>query len=110
MEFEFQTGKLRKELTEQKAMDRAYGSRSSALRRRLAVLRNARCLAEVPKTPPDRCHKLTADRLGQFAVVIKGNWRLVFVPDHDPLPLLLDGGVDEAAITKIRFVEVVDYH
>jgi proteic killer suppression protein len=32
------------------------------------------------------------------------------VPDHDPVPRLPDGGVDEAAVTKIRFIEVTDYH
>jgi proteic killer suppression protein len=110
MEFEFQSGKLRKELTEKKAMDRAYGSRASALRLRLTVLRKAACLADVPKGPPDRCHKLTGDRLGQFAVAIKDNWRLVFAPDHDPAPKLPDAGVDEAAVTRIRLIEVTDYH
>ena len=110
MEFEFQSKKLQKELTEQKSMDRAYGIRAAPLRRRLTVLRKAECLADVPKAPPDRCHALKADRAGQYAVDIKENWRLVFEPDHDPLPKLPDGGLDEGAVTKIRFLEVTDYH
>jgi plasmid maintenance system killer protein len=110
MHLEFSTGKLRKELSQEKAMDRAYGDRAKPLRRRLDVLRRATCLADVPKDPPDRCHRLSRDRDGQYAVVIKDNWRLVFVPDHEPVPKLSDGGVDERSVTRITVLEVVDYH
>lgn len=39
-----------------------------------------------------------------------GQYRLIFEPDHEPLPELLDGGVDRAKVTKILIREVVDYH
>ncbi len=110
MDIEFQTNRLRKECSQQKEMDRAYGDRANALRRRLSVLANAACLADVPKDPPDRCHQLSGRRNGQIAVTIKDNWRLIFVPDHDPLPRLPNGGLDERAVTRIRVIEVVDYH
>jgi plasmid maintenance system killer protein len=110
MDFEFSTGKLRKEMSEEKAMNRAYGNRAKPLRLRLAVLKRAACLADVPKGPPDRCHQLSQDRAGQLAVVIKDNWRLVFKPNHDPVPELPGGGLDERAVTKIMLLEVVDYH
>jgi plasmid maintenance system killer protein len=111
MELSFRTAKLRKELSDAKAMDRAYGAdRGRALRMRLSVLRAAACLRDVPHSPPDRCHQLTADRAGQVAVVVKDQWRLIFVPDHDPVPRLPDGGLDEAAVTRIQCIEIVDYH
>ncbi len=53
---------------------------------------------------------LTGDREGHYAVTLSGNWRLVFRPDHDPLPLLPDGGVDLERVTAIKIVEVIDYH
>jgi proteic killer suppression protein len=36
--------------------------------------------------------------------------RLVFEPDHDPIPTLEDGGIDQSAVTRIKILEVVDYH
>lgn len=56
------------------------------------------------------CHPLAADRKGQWAVSLWGQFRLVFVPDHDPMPLLDDGGIDTTLVTKILITEVVDYH
>jgi hypothetical protein len=59
---------------------------------------------------PGNCHQLSADRVGQFAVHLWGSYRLVFEPDHDPVPRLNDGGIDRARITQIKIKEVVDYH
>ena len=77
---------------------------------RLAVLAAARNLAGVPTTPPDRMHQLEGKRECQFAVDLVHPHRLVFVPDHDPLPETGDGGIDRAQVTEIRIIEVVDYH
>jgi hypothetical protein len=35
---------------------------------------------------------------------------LIFEPDHDPLPVLVTGGPDVLAITRIRIIEVTNYH
>ena len=110
MDFAFVTRKLERQLTDGSAMSRAYGSRAPKLKIRLDLLRQAQCLGDVPSTPPDRRHALTGDRAGQFAVVIVDNWRLVFLPDHDPLPRLADGGIDVTKVTAVKFLEVVDYH
>lgn len=59
---------------------------------------------------PGKCHPLAADRSGQFALGLWGQFRLVFVPDQDPMPRLADGGLDQALVTKISIWEVVDYH
>ena len=50
------------------------------------------------------------ERRGQYALDLRGAYRLVFVPDHDPIPNLPGGGVDEALVTKVLITEVVDYH
>jgi len=70
----------------------------------------ATCLAEVPAEKPDRRHELSHDRKGQFAVDITGNYRLVFEPNNNPIPLKKDGGLDLNRITKIKILEVEDYH
>lgn len=59
---------------------------------------------------PGKCHQLTGDRAGQFALSLWGSCRLVFVPDHDPVPRLADGGIDRSRVTRIAIKEVVDYH
>lgn len=110
MELEFASASLRKRMEDEKAMSKAYGERAKPLRLRLALLRQAANLADVPHVPPPRRHRLAGDRDGQYAVDLKQPWRLVFEPANDPLPLLEDGSVDLAAVTRVRILEVTDYH
>ena len=110
MDISFRTRKLKRQMESAKAMQKAFGQRARALRRRLRVLSVAACLADVPSDPPDCCHPLTGDRAGQFAVSLTGNWRLVFEPDHNPLPEHPAGGIDVSKVTAITIIEVVDYH
>ena len=77
---------------------------------RLAVLANAPTLAAVPHSPPDRRHQLTGDREGQYAVDLDHQNRLIYVPNHDPVPRLNDGGIDIDRVTAITIMEVTDYH
>ena len=76
---------------------------------RLASLRAAETLADMEMVP-GRLHALTGDRKDQFALYLWGSVRLVFAADDDPLPVLEDGGLDRKRVTKIKVVEVVDYH
>ena len=110
MELDFATEALRKRMENEKAMSKTYGERARPLKLRLSLLRQAKSLADVPHTPPSRRHKLTGARDGQFAVDLKHPWRLIFEPADDPLPLLEDGGLDLSAVTKIRIIDVTDYH
>lgn len=77
---------------------------------RLAVLNSAPTLSDVPTSKPDRRHQLKGDRSGQYAVDLIHPHRLVFSPNHVPLPLRADGGIDTDRVTAIRIVEVTDYH
>jgi toxin HigB-1 len=89
---------------------RKWGAKTwTLLKRRLIALEAAPSLADMEGVP-GRCHQLTSDRRGQFAVRLGGAQRLVFSPDHDPVPTLDDGGIDRANVTKIVVHEVVDYH
>ncbi len=45
-----------------------------------------------------------------FAVTLWGGYRLVFEPDHDPVPRIFDGGIDRTKVTGILIKEVVNYH
>lgn len=106
----FKTRKIEKTMADEKAINRHYGDKAKRLMMRLSVLYWANCLADVPMDPPDCCHLLTGDFQGHFAVHVSGNDRLVFAPDHEPVPLKEDGGIDLTAVTAIKIVAVTDYH
>jgi len=105
MEFTFK-GKLRKQLETDKAMQKAFGAnRAKPLKRRLNELRYARTLDDVERDPPPKCHELTGDEKGKFAVTVTGNWRLIFEPDP-----FVKGHVNLAEVRRIRLLELKDYH
>ena len=111
MDISFRTSKLTKTFNSEKALKQEYGERMArAIMIRLAVLRNAQALSRVPTTPPDRCHLLTGRRKGQYAVDLVHPQRLIFEPNHDPVPLRDDGGIDTDEVTAITIIDVVDYH
>ncbi len=107
----FRNTKLEKLCNDAILMQRKLGAQDArVLMMRLGVLKNAICLDDVPKTPPERCHELDHDRKGEFAVDLAHPKRLVFVPNHDPVPLKEDGGIDLKKVTAITIIEIIDYH
>lgn len=90
---------------------REYGAENAKkIKQRMAVFMAASCLEEVPPHPPERRHELSGNRKGQFAVDLKHPQRLVFEPNHNPLPRKADGGLDLKKINAITIIEVEDYH
>lgn len=77
---------------------------------RVEMLTDASNLAKVPTDPPVRRHQLSGNRKGQFAVDLTKSHRLVLEPNHDPVPLKADGGIDLAKVEAITILEVVNYH
>lgn len=77
---------------------------------RMAVLKNARSLSQVPPTPPDRRHLLTGQYRGHYAVDLVHPRRLIFRPDHAQIPHREDGGIDIDKVTAVEIIGVVDYH
>lgn len=112
MEIVFKTDKLRKLCNSSAELQRKYGSKQAQkIQQRLYELQAATTLADISHLPPPRCHLLTGDRAGQFAVDVTERNRLVFEPANDPVPLLPDGGIDRAQITAILIIEIaIDYH
>ena len=111
MDVFFRTSKLQKDCSDTKRCDRRWGPQNGKkIRQRLAELAAAETVAGLMKLPEARCHLLKGNRADQFAVDTKGGKRLVFEPAHDPVQRTNDGGIDLTRITKIRILEVVDYH
>lgn len=92
-------------------MNKELGSSGGKkLRQRMMELKAAENLAEIKHLPPQRCHELTGNRAGQFSVDLEHPYRLIFIPDNNPLPRLKDGGINRAGVTKIEILEIVDTH
>jgi plasmid maintenance system killer protein len=79
------------------------------LKRRLASLLAAPTLRDMDGVPGN-CHQLRADRAGEFAIDLWASYRLILEPDHKPLPVFPDRGLDRARVSAIVIKEVVDYH
>ncbi len=111
MQITFRTRSLQKRCSERKEAVKAYGDQQARkLMQRLMELNAFRNLSEVPHRPPLRRHELSGDRKGTFAVDLVHPFRLIFIPDHDPVPRTEDGGINLAAVTSIQIIEIGDYH
>lgn len=111
MEIRFRTTRIETLLNSERNLTREYGPRRArAIRARLRTLAEIETLSQVSTAPPERRHQLTQNRDEQYAISIDGQYRLVFVPDHDPIPRRPDGGIDTDLVTAIVITEVIDYH
>lgn len=111
MEIVFRSPKLQKECSIERESKRQWGApNAKKIRQRLADLQAAETLADVSTLPPARCHPLHGDRAGRFAVDVHQPHRLIFEPANDPVPMKEDGSIDLTKVTKVRILEVEDYH
>lgn len=111
MDISFANRRLARTFNSARDLNRVYGQRMArVIKVRMAVLDAAENLSLVPTQKPDRRHQLSGDRDEQFAVDLVHPHRLVFEPDHDPVPRLENGGIDLEAVTVIQILDVVDYH
>jgi proteic killer suppression protein len=84
--------------------------RAEKLQQRLFELRASESLEDMARFPAADCHELSQNRKGQISVNLDQPYRLIFVPDHDPLPTTPEGGLDRTQVTRILIVEIVNYH
>lgn len=113
MNITFASKGLAKQLNEEKEMVRKHGTlRSRKLKVVLTQLRAAPNLGifAPPMSPPRRCHELTGNRKGQLTVDLDHPYRLVFEPDHNPLPQRAEGGLDWRLVTAVNILEIEDTH
>ena len=109
IEISFEDKKLQSVCSKDSECRPQWGERCRVLQRRIAALLAAETLADMSAVP-GRCHALSGNRDGQYALHLWGAYRLVFEPDHSPVPSKPDGGVDLTQVTKVVIVEIVDYH
>lgn len=111
MEILFANKKLQEQCSNQSKCLRKWGDRRGRLvMRRLSDLAGMEDLSVARSFPHMRCHELSGDRKGTFAVDLEHPFRLIFEPADDPPSRKEDGGYDWGRIRKIMVLEVVDYH
>jgi plasmid maintenance system killer protein len=112
MDITFRSKKLEKQLATEKGLTKLGRDRKAKVRVRLQEFRAAQTLADLapPLSKPARCHELTGDRKGELSVDLDHPYRLIFVPNHDPVPERKEGGLDWQQVTSITIEEIADTH
>ena len=114
MDITFKNKKMEKTFNEGAQLNKIHGSlRAKKIRIRMQELRAAETLMDFwpPKSPPGRCHELIeGKRSGQLSVDLDHPYRLIFIPDHDPVPTREDGGLDWSQVTAIKILGIEDTH
>lgn len=110
MKIKFKTNKLEKQLTDFKIMKKSFGTMAKKVNQRMKELSASKNLEILKAIPAARCPELKGDKKGEFAVDISGNYRIIFEPDHNPIPVKDDNSIDCIKITDIKIIGTEDYH
>ena len=107
----FKKRKLEKAFNSRKLLQRLFGKVcADIIEQRYFELNSAETLEHVFLLGTTGVHQLDGDRKGEFAVDAKQPFRIIFIPNHDPVPLKEDGGFDLSRINEITIIKVEDYH
>jgi plasmid maintenance system killer protein len=110
VEITYKSRKLEKQLTDPREMLKSFGQLAVKIKMRLKNLKDVDNIAVMRTIPAARCHELTGERKGELAVDVSGNYRMIFEPNHEPIPQKVDGGLNWELVTKIQINEIEDYH
>jgi proteic killer suppression protein len=111
MDIDFPSRSLQRACSSEKELIRRWGKdRGRTIGRRLQQLAAAETLEVLGAIVPAKLHPLKGQRAGQFAVDADYPFRLILEPNQHPVPKKKDGGIDLSNVTKIKIIEVVDYH
>lgn len=100
-------------MNQEREMMKAFGTiRAKKLKLVLTALNAAPNLAlfAPPYSPPHRCHELVGNLKGVLSLDLDHPYRLLIVPDHEPLPERDEGGLDWELVTSIIIKKVEDTH
>ena len=63
-----------------------------------------------PYNPPNRCHELKGNLKGVLSIDLDHPYRILLKPDHVPVPMREEGGLDWSKVTIIEIKGVEDTH
>ncbi len=111
MHVSFSTRKLQKACNSEKEMKAEWGPKmATKLQQRLMELQAAETLDQISRVPPARCHEHTQNNKGKLSVDLGHPYRLMFEPNHDPVPTKPDGGLDWSKVTAVVVMGIEDPH
>jgi plasmid maintenance system killer protein len=108
MVISFKDKKDEKDCCNEKNSCRRWGLQGKKIQQRLgeiAAANNLRVLWTLQHIHP---HILGGDRDGQISIDLKPPYRLLFLPDHNPIPRKEGGDLDMEKITRIKILEVAE--
>ena len=98
MEVTYKTNKIKKVCTDAKVSVRTYGNEmSEKIQMRIAEIEAADTVEEMIKFHIGRCHPLTNNRKGQYAVDLVHPYRMIFEKHGNKIQVA-------------HIMEIVDYH
>ena len=98
MDITYKNNKIRKICTDLKTADRTYGKEmTEKIRQRINEISAAESVEMMIQLHIGRCHRLTQNRRGQYAVDLIHPYRLVFENVGDTVQIAV-------------IIEIVDYH
>jgi proteic killer suppression protein len=110
MDVVFRERKFWKQCNRQSELVRRQGSRRAELiRARLDAIVAATCLEDL-RNVPGRLHELRGNRKGQLSFDLDHPKRLIFAPNHQPVPAADGGGLDLSRVTAVRILGIEDTH
>lgn len=110
MKLSYKSKKLEQSLTEDKRLIKTYGELSKKIKQRIGQLKAADTLSTIAKIPVLRLHPYKGNRMGEWSIDIKDNWRICFEIDHEPIHISNDGSVKLEKVTAIKITSVEDPH
>ena len=108
MEIEYKDKNLKELCTAWSVAIRKLGN--DCAKKLFARIADLEAVSHVKELLAGRPHPLKGDRDGQFSLSLSNGLRLVFEPNHDPIPVLENGGIDWANVTNITIIFIGDYH
>jgi proteic killer suppression protein len=110
MDIKFKNNKLKEYANNDSLAKRKLGTiRAKLYKARLDDLRAAESLEEL-RHAPGKYHELTHDKKGQWACNLDQPYRLIFVPQENPIPIDEDGKYIWIEIEKVEIIEIKNYH
>lgn len=110
MKIDYQKNKLKKQLSSASEIKKSFGVNAKRVASRLDDIEASPNLSILIQIPAANCHQLSGNRTGQWAVDISGNYRLIFIIDHNPIPINMNNSIDTNQVTAIIILEIADYH
>ena len=111
MYIKFKSKRLKKQCETYSEACKAWGpERARKVIQRLNEIKAAPTLRDLGHLPPARCHALTGDYKGRYAVNLTHNYRLIFEPIVGSGEAQVSGPLQLSQVREVRILEVIDYH